>query len=149
MVRQAALTCLGHAADQSSHKTWNVYIGAAVKVRTRCSVRLTFCLHLLHVPFQFITGMAPVAEDDLAEDVRDATGLQHSAFVVDDEMVRDGAEGSDNEGDAGLFVDQSDSLHVCAQHEHYALRGAELEDMNLYEYAGTSVRMRPIVACSL
>lgn len=108
-----------------------------------------FLLHLLHVPFQFITGMAPVAEDDLAEDVRDATGLQHSAFVVDDEMVRDGAEGSDDEGDAGLFVDQSDSLRVCAQHEHYALRGAELEDMNLYEYAGTSVRMGPIVACCL
>ena len=29
---QAAFTCLGHAADQCSHKMWIVYIGAAVKV---------------------------------------------------------------------------------------------------------------------
>jgi hypothetical protein len=32
LIGQAALTCLGHIADQSSHKTWNVYIGAALKV---------------------------------------------------------------------------------------------------------------------
>jgi hypothetical protein len=32
--QQAALTCLGHAADQCSHKMWLVYVGAAVKVRS-------------------------------------------------------------------------------------------------------------------
>jgi len=47
--QQAALTCLGHAADQCSHKMWIVYVGAAVKVRSStlnpCHTFFSFLVH--------------------------------------------------------------------------------------------------------
>lgn len=98
---------------------------------------MPFCFPNSLNSVQFITGLAPVLadipEEDEFLDVPDPAG--HSAVVVE-EMVRDGGELSDEEGEAEVYADASDELHVCAQHMHYALRGEELDDMNLYEYAG-------------
>lgn len=122
--QQAAYTCLRHNADQSSHQTWNVYVGAAIT---------------------YVNGILPVQEED------DAPGQSQVELAfgwpdIPDDMVRDGAEDSDDaEGSAEVYVDASEVAHACAQHEHYALRGAELEDMNLYEYAGVPIRNRCVV----
>jgi hypothetical protein len=122
--QQAAYTCLGHNADQSSHQTWNVYVGAAIA---------------------YVNGKLPAQEAD------DAPGQSQAELAfgwpdVPDDMVRDGAEDSDDaEGSAEVYVDASDVAHACAQHEHYALRGAELEEMNLYEYAGMPVSIWCVV----
>jgi hypothetical protein len=117
--QQAAFTCLGHNADQASHQTWNVYVGAAVT---------------------YVNGILPAQEEDDAPGHSQA-GLAFGWPEVPDDMVRDGAEDSDEaEGSAEVYVDASDVAHACAQHEHYARRGAELEEMNLYEYAGVRRR---------
>jgi hypothetical protein len=41
-----------------------------------------------------------------------------------------------------VYVDASDRAHACSQHEHYARRGDELDDLNLYEYAGVPAQPR-------
>ena len=113
--QQAAFTCLGHNADQASHKTWNVYVGAAIT---------------------YLNGVLPAQDDDDARDPSQSVPA-HGWPDVPDNMVRDGAEDSDGgEGVAEVYVDASDQVHACSQHEHYARRGIELADMNLYEYAG-------------
>jgi hypothetical protein len=144
MTNQAALTCLGHAADQCSHKMWIVYVGAAVKVR---SSMMNPC-HTM-TPVQFLTGLAPRPEQDSQEDallgalVLDEEGGARpvavdngSAAADNDDLVRDGAaDDSDAEGEAELYFDEHDTLQCCAQHEHYTMRGDELFDLSLYEYA--------------
>jgi hypothetical protein len=152
MFAQAALTCLGHAADQCSHKLWIVYVGAALKVGfsvlNPCHTFSSFsCPHFLN-PVQFLTGLAPRLEQDSQEDallealVLDEEGAARpvavdgvSAAADNEDLVRDGGADSDAEGDAELYFDESDTLKCCAQHEHYALRGDELFDLSLYEYA--------------
>ena len=97
-------------------------------------------------PVQFLTGLAPVPEQDSQEDaLLEALVLSQDGDsnpepvnggpAAADDMVRDGADNSDEEGEAELYVDQSDTLQCCAQHEHYSLRGDELAELNLYEYA--------------
>jgi hypothetical protein len=92
---QAALTCLGHNADQSSHKTWNVFVGAAVT---------------------YLTSVA-VAEDEQPEpDVAEPAVVDpepaHVWPAALDAMVRDGAEDSDpGEGHAEVYVDGADQSH--------------------------------------
>ena len=90
----------------------------------------------------YLNGLLPAPEEDDARD-NSQEGMAFGWPDIPENMVRDGAEDSDDaEGSAEVYVDASDRAHACSQHEHYARRGDELDDLNLYEYAGVPAQPR-------